>query len=223
MKFSAFCLALAVSAALGGCANKYDAVTPDVQAGMLADLRAGKLNLDCGLNCRITWDTQVAGIHALDLSEHWNDLAVQVMKIGYGNDLAYYYLGQAAQGLGYQQAAIGYYNYALALTNGTNPLVKCGAATSGNTCQGVDIAASVPVLIAASQAALAQQAAAAAAAAEQPAPVHHARKKSPIKPASASGGSGFLTPPPPDASSPAAPPANGNSGFLTPPPAATAQ
>ncbi len=211
---------------LSACASKIDVITPEVQAGMMSDLQAGKLNLDCGLNCRLTWEASRAQIHALDLAENWNALTVQVMKIGYGNDLAYYYLGQAAQGLGYHPAAISYYNYALSLSTGTNPLLKCSAGQSdGNDpCQGVDIAASVPVLITASETALAAQRAAAAQASA--APVHHRKKKPAATPATASRGSGWLAPPPPTQASassatPAATPAaatGGGSGWLAPPP-----
>jgi hypothetical protein len=217
----------ALALLLAGCSAKFDTVTPQVQATMMADLQAGKLNLDCGLNCRLTWDTSRPQIHALDLAEHWQDLTVQVMKIGYGNDLAYYYLGQAAQGLGYHQAAIGYYTFALGLATGNNPLLKCSASSSDavDACQGVDIVGSVPVLIAASRDAIAQQQAAAAAAAATPAPAVHHRKKKPATPSSTASGSGWLAPPPAQGTpaSAAGTAAPSGSGWLAPPPAAPAQ
>jgi len=215
----ATCLAASVAlvAMLAGCATKVETVTPEMQATMMSDLQAGKLNLDCGLKCDLTWITQESQVHALDIAERWQDLAVRVMQIGYGNDLAYYYLGQSAQGLGYHQAAIAYYNYAYALSNGTNPLLKCeGSGDGGGGCQGVDLIASIPVLIQASRDAIAKQEAdaAAAAAAAAPAPVHHHHKPKPkwvappppsdAAPASGSGGSGWVAPPPPP---PATPPA----------------
>jgi len=131
---------------------------------------------------------------------------VRVMQIGYGNDLAYYYLGQAAQGLGYHQAAIAYYNNALAIATGADPLMKCETAQGeGNDpCQGVDIAGSIPVLVQASRDALAQQAAS----------VRHRRPRSNVQPASA--GPGWAAPPPAGA------PAAGGPGWAAPPPAASA-
>jgi hypothetical protein len=175
------CLAGLSLLLLSGCAAKYEALTPELQTSMLGDLKSGKLTLDCGLTCDITFITQASSLHALDMAERWNDLATHVMQIGYGNDLAYYYLGQAAQGLGYHQAAIGYYSYALALSSGQDALLQCAAGRSQTVdpCQGVDLAGSIPVLIQASRDAIAQQAqadeAAAEAATQSPAPVHHHR------------------------------------------------
>ncbi len=198
--------AAAIAAAVSGCANKYETVTPELRASMLADLRAGRLALDCGAKCSFTWFAQAPSIHAIDIAEQWPDLAVRVMQIGYGNDLAYYYLGQAAQGQGYHQAAITYYNYALALATGPDPLMKCEAAQGegSDPCQGVDIAGSIPVLVQASRDALAQQAAAAA----------RRHRRSNVQPASA--GPGWAAPPPPGA------PASGGPGWAAPPPAASA-
>jgi len=208
MRFQHLLGAAAIAAALSGCANKYDTVTPELRASMLADLRAGRMSLDCGAKCTLTWFAQAASIHSVDIAEQWQDLAVRVMQIGYGNDLAYYYLGQAAQGLGYHQAAIAYYNNALAIATGADPLMKCETAQGeGNDpCQGVDIAGSIPVLVQASRDALAQQAAS----------VRHRRPRSSVQPASASSGPGWAAPPPAGA------PAAGGPGWAAPPPAASA-
>jgi hypothetical protein len=219
---------LAISAAvamLAGCATKYEAVTPDVQAKMMADLQAGKPVLDCGGKCSFTWSAQAAAIHQLDLAEKWNDLALRVMQIGYGSDLAYYYLGQSAQGLGYHQAAIAYYGWSLGINTGTDPMLKCAGGTAlaaqlnlqaGDPCQGVDLAASIPVLIQASRDALAQQAAAAAAAQASevaPAPVHHYHHVQ--KTATNTGGSGWVAPPP--AASGSSSSNTGGTGWVAPP------
>ncbi len=199
------CLASAI--ALSACANKYEALTPDIQAKMMDDLKQGNLVLDCGAKCTFTWIAKVDQIHQLDTAERWQDLAQAVMQIGYGQDLSYYYLGQAAQGLGYQDAAIKFYKWSYALNTGQDPLQKCAslASQSHDPCQGVDLASSIPVLIKASEDVLAQQAAAAAAA-EAPAPKPKRRHKSTTQ-----------------TTTPAAAPANGgssgSSGFDLPPPA----
>ena len=200
-------VAMVVAAAsLAGCANKYDTVTPELQASMMSDLRAGKPNLDCGLKCKLTWESQAPSIHALDIAERWPDLAVRVMQIGYGSDLAYYYLGQSAQGLQYHQAAIAYYNDAGAVSAGGNALLRCEDAKSdtGNACQGVDIAASLPVLVQASRDALAAEQAKELAA-QTPAPVvHHRHHKAATTPV-AQHPDGWATPPPLPASDAAQP------------------
>jgi len=195
-------MAAAIATVLvAGCAAKYDTITPDVQANMMSDLKAGKLNLDCGEKCALTWMSQAPTIHSLDLAEKWDDLAEHVMQIGYGSDLAYYYLGQSAQGLGYHSAAITYYSQSLALATGMNPLTKCAGAPGGGTdpCQGVDLVASIPVLIKASQDVLAQQERAAATPV-----VYHKKKKT------ASTSSTWVAPPLP---------APADSGWVPPPPA----
>ncbi len=192
IRFTATLAAAVASVLVAGCAAKYEALTPEVQASMMADLKAGKLNLDCGEKCTLTWMAQAPTIHTLDVAEKWDDLAVKVMQIGYGSDLAYYYLGQSAQGLGYHQAAITYYTQSLALATGMNPLTKCSAGQAGSSdpCQGVDLVASIPVLIKASQDVLAQQQREMA-----PVPVtYHHKKKSTTAPASST-----WTPPPPPA------------------------
>ncbi len=206
IRFATAMAAAIATVLVAGCAAKYEAITPEVQASMMADLKAGKLNLDCGEKCTLTWMAQAPTIHALDVAEKWDDLAVRVMQIGYGSDLAYYYLGQSAQGLGYHPAAIAYYSQSLALATGMNPLTKCAAGQAGGNdpCQGVDLVASIPVLIKASQDVLDQQQAANAA---QPV-VHHHKKQATASPASST----WEAPPPPAA------PAT-DSSWTAPPPA----
>ncbi len=196
---------------LAGCANKFETVTPELQAKFIGDLQQGNLTLDCGVQCSFTWMAQAPSIHPLDMAEKWNDLAVRVMQIGYGNDLAYYYLGQSAQGLGYHRAAIAYYSYAMALSTGPNALLKCEAGQRPNNdpCQGVDIAGSVPVLVQASRDAIAQQVAAAT-----PPPVHHHHHAAP-KPAS----SDWSAPPPAQTSSAGSSSTGSGSDWGAPPPA----
>ena len=211
-------LAAVLVASMAGCA-KYDTVTPELQMSMMSDLQAGKLNLDCGLKCRILWDTQSATITALVAAQRWQDVTVQVMKIGYGNDLAYFDLGEAAQGLGFQKPAIGYYTYALALAQGNNAWTKCAAGrSSGNDpCQGVDVVTAAPAQIAVVQAAIDQQEAAALAAATPP-PVRHRHRHPAVVPASSTGGTNWVAPPPPAAGTPAD--AGHSAGWVAPPPPA---
>jgi len=185
MKLKKIALAVAMLM-LAGCQQQVEVVTPEVQQRMMDDLKSGKLSLTCGFSCAFTWIHKVPQIHALDMSERWQDLTVGVMQVGYGGDLAYYYLGQAAQGLGYHTAAISYYQYALALSQGADSTLRCDG---NNTCQDVDIPSVVPVLVKASQDALAAQ--------QAPAPVAPTPKKK--RPASSSSQQQqqLLIPPPP--------------------------
>jgi hypothetical protein len=140
---------------LAGCTPKIETVTPSVRIQMMADLEAGNLTLDCTFACSFAWLRDVKYMHTLDLAERWEDLAVEVMKVGHRRDLNYYYLGQAAQGLGYHASAIKYYQIAAAMANGTDNTTKC--ASVRNACQGVDLFSSIPVLIGISQEALERQ------------------------------------------------------------------
>jgi hypothetical protein len=197
--------AVALVIGMSACASKYDTVTPEVQAQMMQDLQNGKLVLDCGEKCAFTWIAKVDSIHAYDTAEQWPDLAQLVMQIGYGQDLAYYYLGQSAQGLGYHEAAIKYYQFALALNGGQDSSLQCAslATQTHDPCQGVDLANSIPVLIKASQDVLAQQQAAAH-------PVHKHHRASTAATGSTGASkpvpSGWSLPPPaPSPASPATP------------------
>lgn len=172
----AFTLVVSLTMLGAGCATKYVTVTPEIHSQMMEDLKAGNLTLDCGVQCLLSWNQALPNLAALDTAENWQELAVGVMKIGYRQDLAYYYLGQAAQGLGYHEAAIKYYRYAGALANDPDPTVRCGQ----DSCEGVNLAVSLPVLIQASQNALAQQAA------SQAQPTSQAQNSS-----------GWIMPPPP--------------------------
>ena len=202
MRLKRTLLSLAGVMALAGCAQKYQAVTPQIQATMLGDLKAGKLVLDCTLNCMLTWHQKVANLQALDLAEQWNDLAVQVMQIGYRQDLAYYYLGQAAQGLGYHEAAITYYRFADALATGQTIVDQCASQANqfSDPCQGVDIASVTPVLIKASQDVLVEQKRqqdAAAAAQQYSAPPPQKPPPKPRQPAATAPQQQWNLPPPP--------------------------
>ncbi|HKM63869.1 MAG TPA: hypothetical protein VJY39_15400 [Acidisphaera sp.] len=182
-------------------------VTPEVQATMLDDLRAGRMTLDCGAACSATWTAQLGAIRAFDAADHYADLAVRVMQVRYGSDLAYYYLGRAAQGLGDYTAAIAYYQHALDLANGTDPVLRCEAVSAA--CQGVDLAGTLPVLIQASQRELAEST------------PHTTVRRRPAHAAPATAGPGWATPPPPTETTAGAA-ASGGSGWVAPPPAASA-
>jgi hypothetical protein len=68
----------------------------------------------------------------LNEARQWRELAVLVMQIGYTNDLTYYYLGRAAEGLGFGDAAKTYYQISTRLTSAG---ITC-AADGANYCNG---------------------------------------------------------------------------------------
>ena len=73
--------------------------------------------LECGAPCRDAWRTNRTTALVMNEARQWRDLAILVMQIGYINDLTYYYLGRAAEGLGFGDAAKTYYQTSLRLTS----------------------------------------------------------------------------------------------------------
>jgi hypothetical protein len=89
-----------------GCAEQVDTAK---QAQYLAELRAGQAVLGCREPCLAAWRSAQPQAAQLDAGARWQDLALLVMRIGYQDDLSLYYLGRAAEGIGFQGAAAGYY------------------------------------------------------------------------------------------------------------------
>jgi len=137
---------------------KYKETTPDIRTSILSDLSNGTLTLECGDLCGASWANSLSSIHSLDLAENWQELAVKVVQIGHKEDLAYYYIGQAAQGLGYHKAAIAYYSVSAGIAGGAADYkAQCNLRPS--TCMGIDLPSVLPILIQASRDAIARQSA----------------------------------------------------------------
>jgi hypothetical protein len=175
---------------------KYKEITPEIRGMILDDLKNGKLTLECGDMCGASWANAISSIHAVDLADNYQELAVRVMQIGHKEDLAYYYLGQAAQGLGFHQAAIGYYAMSAGIAGGP-PDFAAQCVYRQSTCMGVDLPAVLPVLIQASKDAIARQNAAPS---PQPSPQPPApakpKKKAPTPPPAPTNPPGWEAPPP---------------------------
>ena len=121
---------------LVGCGQKVAVVTPEIEAQMLSDLRAGRANLDCWFACAATWGGDLSELNVRYTTEDWTHLATLVMQIGFQEDLAYFYLGRAAEGLGAPEAAVRYYRIAGALATGSESRYKCNGAGL-NLCNGL--------------------------------------------------------------------------------------
>jgi hypothetical protein len=76
---------------------------------VLRRLQAGEPMLDCRLACLDAWRTNRTTALVLNETRRWRELAILVMQTGYTDDLTYFYLGRAAEGLGYREAAKTYY------------------------------------------------------------------------------------------------------------------
>lgn len=91
---------------LTGCAEQRAALSP---ADAVAQLRTGTPLLQCREACVAGWRGAQPQAAQLDAAARWPELAVLVIGIGYQDDLSLYYLGRAAEGLGYPGAAASYY------------------------------------------------------------------------------------------------------------------
>ena len=114
-------VAAAVAVVGCGCAT----VGPHDPAGVavrndIAALESGEVRLTCRAACAAYY----GGLRPLQRARYdrqeWKDLALDVARIGFRIDQAYFYLGRAAEGLGYIQAARTYYELAIASPS------KCG-------------------------------------------------------------------------------------------------
>src|SRR5712692_1424246 len=91
---------------LAGCGAPSGPVTP---AEAVAQLRTGRPLLNCREACLAEWQRAEPQAAQLAAGRGWADLAALTVRIGYQDDLSLYYLGQAAEGLGYPAAAASYY------------------------------------------------------------------------------------------------------------------
>ena len=119
--FLASCLFGCVS---GGIKSPTGEPLPDV----LSALKSGQARLSCDAACAVSWGATRHQVKTLHDNELWNHLAIEISRVGYKVDLAYYYLGRSAEGLGYYDSAKIYYNLALAT------ICQCDAII--NTCDG---------------------------------------------------------------------------------------
>jgi hypothetical protein len=73
---------------------------------------AGRARLTCGILCAgaRTWNNE--NINRTYYDRAWKRLALEVLRIGHSQDLDYYFLGRAAQGLGLPTVAATYYEIA---------------------------------------------------------------------------------------------------------------
>jgi hypothetical protein len=129
---------------LGACSPRITTpvLTPvlssETEANMIANLRDGRVDLRCGAACAETWRANLLTLNDRYVAKDWLHLGTLVMQIGYQNDLAYYYLGQSAEGLGSPKAALKFYRIAGALAGRTDPQFKCNS-RSPAFCNGISL------------------------------------------------------------------------------------
>ncbi|HEX7053469.1 MAG TPA: M48 family metallopeptidase [Burkholderiales bacterium] len=75
--------------------------------------KRGETTFDCRLQCSLAYERNKDDWKRLHERALWRDLAVSVIQTGYRSDLSYFMLGEAARGLGLDEAARTYYRRAL--------------------------------------------------------------------------------------------------------------
>jgi hypothetical protein len=125
-------LVVAISSNLFGCASGgIQSPSGEPISDVLTKLESGEVRLSCGVACSGAWGRSARRrAKALYDNGLWKDLAIEVARVGFKADQTYYYLGRAAEELGYTNAARTYYKLGLAndykcdgLLNNCNGLV----------------------------------------------------------------------------------------------------
>ena len=89
-------------------------------------LKAGKVVLSGG-ECAFSWGYNRDVFLSLLSQEDWRGLAVQMNSHGCPANLAYYFLGRSAEGLGFDDAARKYYEISINNSKVASHLYSCGA------------------------------------------------------------------------------------------------
>jgi hypothetical protein len=103
-------------AVLAGCAEPAHNASNVDPAIALDLLGSGVPLLRCRDACLDDWRKAEPKAEQLAAAGQWRDLAKLVIAVGYQDDLAVFYLGEAAEGLGYKPAAVSYYRQSTTLS-----------------------------------------------------------------------------------------------------------
>jgi hypothetical protein len=115
--------------ALAGCASQPAPLSAD---DAMVLLRSGRPLLTCRDACLAAWRQSQPQAEHLAAAGEWRDLAVLVERVGYQDDLSFYYLGRAAEGLDYRIAAASFYRQSLQLSG-----TPASCANSSKQCGGI--------------------------------------------------------------------------------------
>jgi hypothetical protein len=124
----AFCTA-SLLGMLAACAVS-PAPRQETDEQALEQLRTASAVLDCD-QCDEAWHHNRPEMMMHYRAGEWRELALLVMRTDYRQDLAYFYLGRAAEGLGERKSASAYYKTAESLATGTIDSAKCAATPEG--------------------------------------------------------------------------------------------
>jgi hypothetical protein len=124
-------MAVACMVGLAACAPQEAMVSPEQRLAMIP---TGEPLLTCRAECLAAWQAAAPQAEAFARAGQWTDLALLVLRIDYEDDLTTYYLGEAAQGMGYPTAAENYYRQSVELSSG-----PAACAVYSRMCGGVSL------------------------------------------------------------------------------------
>ncbi len=124
--------AIVLAFGLAGCSTSVGFHSQADRDAALATFRNGQASLACGngLGCALGWTPVRPAAERFAQSEQWDNLAEVVLAQGYDIDLTWFYLGLAAEGLGYNDAARVYYQTSMRRTT-VGGLSACGGDLCG--------------------------------------------------------------------------------------------
>ncbi len=132
--------AMLLAVLLAGCATRLASMSTEQRQDILPAFRQGRTVLDCRVACSWQWFARRQTLANLYATQQWNQLAGEISEIGYQEDLAYFWLGRAAEAEGFLPAAARYYAIAGALTRAGDPNLRCTNVGLGG-CFGVNVPA----------------------------------------------------------------------------------
>jgi len=122
-----FALFVLTVLALAGCAAQQTNGRPDFDKQLWAQFTAGTAVLDCEAQCSSDYVHRQRDIWTRYDAQDWRGLALAVLHTGWHRDITYFFLGAAAQGLGYFEAADRYYRTSGSLASGARAMDKCAS------------------------------------------------------------------------------------------------
>ena len=120
-----------VCLAAAGCVQQAPRIT---SADAAAQVITGRALLACRDACLAEWRRLQPQAAQYDAASRWPDLAAAVLEAGYQDDLSLYYLGRAAEGLGYPGAAATYYRQSVRFSG-----TAASCRNLSRNCGGVDV------------------------------------------------------------------------------------
>ena len=102
---------LTVLAGLAAC-SRPETLQGDARSAFMEQFRNGETELTCVVSCSGQWGYNRRVTRAQHDAGDWAMLAITTAQIGYDGQLAWYYLGRAAEGMGAYEAASRYYKRA---------------------------------------------------------------------------------------------------------------